>query len=322
MSEPVVSVVIPTRNRCHLLKETVSSVSRQTILDWELIVVDDASADDTWSWLRGLKDPRLRPVRLERHSERSEARNVGLDAAKGRFVLFLDDDDLLAEGALRAHLGSLEPYPAAIASIGGYFLLDPTGSRRPVRIVRRGTVRRIWHDVLFGWMAISGQCLFRTQCIRAVNGWNRAYNIAEDHELWMRLGRLGAVVLMPDIVVTYRVHEGQWRPANLDQIMSEIREQAVGKVDSAERTQSERILQARADARVAYEHYKRGETGKALRFYAKAAFSVPNLLLSPLTRPLILRPAVGCLLGSTTIRLGRLAFSWFQRFSKIGPRAN
>src|SRR5947208_15659485 len=92
---PLVSAVIPTRNRLGFLQEAVESARRQTYANWELIVVDDASEDGTWVWLCSLNDLRIRTFRLEHRSERSIARNQGLSKARGEFALFLDDDDLL-----------------------------------------------------------------------------------------------------------------------------------------------------------------------------------------------------------------------------------
>lgn len=83
---PLVSVIIATRNRCSLLEQAVASVVAQSFGDWEIVVVDDASEDRTWSWLEGRSDPQLRPIRLEEHAERSAARNVGTRAARGRYV--------------------------------------------------------------------------------------------------------------------------------------------------------------------------------------------------------------------------------------------
>src|SRR5437016_5583373 len=88
--EPLVTVVIPTRNRLRYLEEAIESVRRQTYPNWELVVVDDASEDGTWEWLQMLVDPRIHALRQPQHRERSAARNRGLAEARGEYVLFLD----------------------------------------------------------------------------------------------------------------------------------------------------------------------------------------------------------------------------------------
>src|SRR5580658_1881005 len=98
--EVEISVIIPTRNRLAYLKEAVASVLAQDHRDREVVVVDDASEDGTWAWLSSLTDPDVRVLRMEQHGERSAARNLGLNYAQGKYVLFLDHDDLLAPSAL------------------------------------------------------------------------------------------------------------------------------------------------------------------------------------------------------------------------------
>jgi glycosyltransferase involved in cell wall biosynthesis len=311
--QPIVSVVIPTRNRCRLLQETVASVFQQTWADWELIIVDDASEDETGSWLEGLEDPRVRRLRLTQCSERAAARNLGLEAAQGQLILFLDDDDLLPERALETHLETLKRNPTVVASVGSHVAFDPGGSQRTIRIVPRRVVRRIFEDVLFtSRPPVSGQCLFRTSAIRSVKGWDGTYIPIEDHVLWLQLGRSAPVALLPDVVLLYRVHPGQWRPANLEQMITEVRERAVNQMQGRERERAERVLRARTLAQTALEHYGRAD---ALMFYLKALGLAPGLLWSPLTRPLIVEPMIRGLVGKTGRRLGRFFFSWMKSSS-------
>src|SRR5436305_3294544 len=96
---PAAAVVIPTRNRRKDLERTIRSVQSQTLTDWELVVVDDASTDDTAQFLDDLADPRVRVERLPEPSERSDARNRGLALGRSPGVLFLDDDDALLPAA-------------------------------------------------------------------------------------------------------------------------------------------------------------------------------------------------------------------------------
>ena len=132
---PVVSVVIATRNRRHLLAETIATVQEQTLGDWELIVVDDASTDDTILHLEGLDDHRLTLLRQEVHGERSAARNVGLAAARGEFVMFLDDDDLLRPSALADLVRALRAQPHALAASGACRILQRNGdSVKPLAV--------------------------------------------------------------------------------------------------------------------------------------------------------------------------------------------
>ena len=112
MSPPAVSLVIPTCGRRPLLEQTLASVRRQTSPDWEAIVVDDASPDDTAAWLAGqaLLDARVRPLPAA-GTGANAARNQGLAAARGRYVVFLDSDDLLEPDCLRLRIATLDARP-------------------------------------------------------------------------------------------------------------------------------------------------------------------------------------------------------------------
>lgn len=302
---PAVSVVIPTRNRLAMLQEAVESVRRQSLGDWELIVVDDASEDGTRRWLETWTDRRMRWIRLERHSEQSTTRNTGVKAARAPVVLSLDDDDRLPPDALRTHSKALQDAPEAIASIGGFRAFDGAGAERVGRIVHRTRQRSIWEDVLFGWIAVSGQCAFRRSVLESVGWWNESFVRATDHELWARLSRRGPVVLLPDVVLEYRVHAGQWRPTNLDEIMTRARQEAVEALRGEERARGERLLVARRLAEEAMEQFLEARAWRAFLGYLRVLRRAPELLWSPLSRPKILRPMSRCLVGSRGIRLGR-----------------
>jgi len=281
MPGPRVTVVIPTRNRLNLLREAIESVKRQSFSDWEVVVVDDASVDGTPGWLEGMRDRRIRPQRLYRHSERSAARNRGLSEARGEFVLFLDDDDLLVPGALKRLSSALGRRSDAVAAVGASVRFDHTGHRVRAAHPRIGFTRTIWRDVLAGWDSGSGQALFRTNRVREVGGWKERLSYWEVGDLWFRVARLGPVVLLPATVLKLRVHPAQTPPNPPTQ---DPRPALVGTLSGSEREQAARLVRARRlvdqgdDARFAGEHRR------ALGCYLRAVTTAPLLIRSPLTR--------------------------------------
>ncbi len=113
MSTPVVSVVIPTYNRSPLLPRAVQSVVAQSFTDWEIVLVDDGSTDDTPRLAQqyaGKLGDRWRYVR-QQHRGGSAARNRGIDASRGQFIAFLDSDDEFAPNKLARQLELLEHWP-------------------------------------------------------------------------------------------------------------------------------------------------------------------------------------------------------------------
>ena len=90
---PFFSVVIPAYNREKFIGRAIESIINQTFINWELIVVDDASIDKTFDIISHYKDPRIRVFRNKKNLERCVSRNKGIEYAKGKFICFLDSDD-------------------------------------------------------------------------------------------------------------------------------------------------------------------------------------------------------------------------------------
>ncbi len=116
---PLVSVVMPTHNRAHLLREAISSVTDQTFVNWELLVCDDASEDDTGRVVAGFDDERIRHLRLPRGGA-ARARNAGLAEAHGELVAYLDSDNLWHPRFLEVMVGELERRPGRHSAYASY----------------------------------------------------------------------------------------------------------------------------------------------------------------------------------------------------------
>src|SRR5204863_693210 len=100
-ASPEVTVVIPTRNRSHLVGEAVATALRQEDVTVEVLVVDDASTDDTAQVLTAIDDPRVHVLTRRERGRLAGARNTGVSRARGQWTAFLDDDDLWSPRKLR-----------------------------------------------------------------------------------------------------------------------------------------------------------------------------------------------------------------------------
>lgn len=94
MNSPLISVILPTYNRQLLLAEAVESILNQTLSDFELIIINDGSADKTDEWVKSQTDQRIKYISYSENKGVSFARNKGLDAAQGKYIAFADSDDL------------------------------------------------------------------------------------------------------------------------------------------------------------------------------------------------------------------------------------
>lgn len=116
-----VSVVIPTYNRAELINRAIESVLQQTYSDIEIIVVDDASEDETESAVKKIKSEKLRYIRLKQNGGACKARNTGIRAAKGNYVAFLDSDDIWNPDKLEKQMTFLREKKAEVVACNGWY---------------------------------------------------------------------------------------------------------------------------------------------------------------------------------------------------------
>lgn len=107
MNSPFFSIVLPTYNRAHFIPKAITSVLQQTYRDWELIVIDDGSTDNTREIVSGIRDERVH-YHWQTNQERSAARNAGIAKCKGEFICFLDSDDLWRSNHLQVLYHAIE----------------------------------------------------------------------------------------------------------------------------------------------------------------------------------------------------------------------
>lgn len=114
---PLVSVVTPAYRAARFLPETIASVQAQSVGEWEMLVVDDVSPDETWDVLEGIatRDPRVRPLRNRRNLGPAGSRNTALAEARGRYVAFLDADDLWLPTKLERQLAFMAENHTALS---------------------------------------------------------------------------------------------------------------------------------------------------------------------------------------------------------------
>jgi glycosyltransferase involved in cell wall biosynthesis len=200
-----VSVVVPTHNRSRLLATTLRSVLRQRDVELEVIVVDEASTDDTPAMLAALPDARVRVVRHERPLGVSTARNRGAAEARGEWVAFLDDDDLWAPGKLVSQLDAARTAGRDWAYTGSVNFAEP------FRVVH-GVPPLPPEDVvaaLARYNAIPGggsNVIVRQSALLRAGPFDPRMCNTADWEMWIRLARAGSPAWVCSPLLAYRVH--------------------------------------------------------------------------------------------------------------------
>ncbi len=204
-SDALVSIVTPAYNAVRFLGETITSVQSQTYPQWELIVADDASRDETMELVssRAEGDSRIRWTRLESNSGPGTARNHAVGMARGRFLAFLDADDLWDPGKLEAQLGFMTSHGYAF-SYADYRVIDERGSLRGhVRTPDRQDYPDMLKDTVVGCLTVmidrkrAGEVVFPP------------YRIDEDRATWLSVLSRGLTARrIPVELASYRIVRG------------------------------------------------------------------------------------------------------------------
>lgn len=225
---PAVSIVIPAYNAAKYLAQTLESVRAQTFSNWECIVVDDGSSDTTAQIAEefAAHDKRIRWV-SQTNAGVSAARNNGWARAHPRslWVAFLDADDLWEPEFLQTLSAVLEAHPDAAAAHCTAYYIDQNGHRFAEGVLEDASRRRyeleggaiVRHSsdrpTTFAMTAVHatiytpGCALIRRAALEQVGGFNTAFSLGEDWELWVRLSRLSPFPFVNQPLLAYRRHQ-------------------------------------------------------------------------------------------------------------------
>jgi glycosyltransferase involved in cell wall biosynthesis len=200
---PEVTVVITCHNHGRFLRDAVASVRRQTLRDFDLIVVDDGSADDTPAVAAAL--PAIRYIRQD-HSGLSAARNTGWRASRGRYVTFLDADDRLFPQALKIGVVYANANPAAAFVSGHHVVIDAEGLQVSAR--HRPCVTTDHYAALLrsNYIGMHATVLYRRETLERYGGFDVSLPAGEDYDLYLRVAREATILCHPHVVAEYRWH--------------------------------------------------------------------------------------------------------------------
>jgi len=218
MSLPMVSVIITTFNRAKLLQGAIQSVLNQTFSDWELVIADDGSTDDTGRVVQGiaLADSRIRYVRWT-NGGLSAARAKALPMTRGRYVALLDDDDVYLPHKLSCQVEYMETHPAVGLLYSYVELVDAEGNvidtwpRKPTTS---------FHDMISHCPIQTLGILARKECLESAGGFYAGGLGCDDIDLWLRVARSSVVAFLPETVGRYRKHPGTMSQGRKDGLVA------------------------------------------------------------------------------------------------------
>lgn len=204
---PLVSVIIPTYNSARYLQETIQSVLSQSWQNFEVIVVDDGSTDNTPEILRGIRSDKIQYFRQDNSGGPSKPRNVGIRRARGKYVAFFDSDDLMAKEKLEEAVGFLEQYPDLGLLFSNFKVCNECGESFPGTFLDGLTAfgeiqkQQVGEKRFIIESAVAYQGLFHLNFIGtsgvvapksvflSVGGFDESIAGPEDRDMWLRISK-------------------------------------------------------------------------------------------------------------------------------------
>lgn len=204
--KPKVSIIMSTYNRAHMIGDAIRSALAQTFTDFELIVVDDGSTDNTREIVNGFGDSRVRYIHKQ-NAGLPAGRNTAIAHARGEYVAFLDDDDLSLPHQLAVQTAFIDEHPGCDWVSTGYRLVDWQG-----KLLMEATG---WNDYpqlntktwLFSCPTCPSAVMVRREWLERVGGFDPLQKLSEDWDLWLRLAHAGCQMdWVREVACIYRIH--------------------------------------------------------------------------------------------------------------------
>jgi glycosyltransferase involved in cell wall biosynthesis len=300
VTTPTVSVIVPAYRVTAFIAETLDSVLAQTRRDFEIVVVNDG-CPDTVNLEQALAPYRDRIVYLAQdNAGPSKARNTGIAAARGRFLAFLDGDDLWAPTFLATQLDALEQDAAAVLvycdsqpfgmPAAGPSLMHHEAGPGPCDLAALLTARRV---------VVTSTAVARRQAVLDAGGFDEALRHCEDFDLWLRLAIRGTVIRRPEVLGRRRIVASSQSASSETMLRAQIavRRRFVTRHSLSGVVQAECAAQdRRCEAELALHEGRRlldaGDAPAARAAFERAARERPGLRLGAMLRLLDLAPSL------------------------------
>lgn len=284
---PKVSVIIPTYNYGRFVGKAIQSILDQTFPDFEVILVDDGSTDNTREVVSSFKDHRIKYM-YQQNSGVSAAQNVGVRASRGDYIAILGSDDALLKDALEKEVAVLDKFTGVGLVYGQLSMVADDGTALGVIgstfMNNSGIVKQQDQikELLFHCRIIPSATMIRKCSFNEVGGFYEAFNIAEDLHLFIRLAKRYEVAYIAEPLVKWRIHPNSLRlnvnPKVAEKVFLFILEEVFDDPDLAPQFESLKS-QAYSSSYRKIAGYAYGKDMKMVRRYFRKAVSMyPRIL--------------------------------------------
>ncbi len=200
-TNPKVSVILPTYNDIDYLPHAIESMMRQTMPDFELIIINDGSTDGTETYLKNLVDPRISVISQE-NRRLPASLNVGIQAASCELVTWISSDNYCAPYFLEAFLNAFAKYPSTSFACSAFAWID--NSHQIISVTRNQNTSPAFLLTANPGLA---SFMYRKSCHDTVGWYDQDLEGAEDWDMWLRISETGNILYLEEILYYYRTHD-------------------------------------------------------------------------------------------------------------------
>jgi glycosyltransferase involved in cell wall biosynthesis len=211
IKNPTVSVIIPTFNRAHMIGKAIKSVLNQTYRDFEVIVVDDGSTDNTKEIIRSFTDKRIKYFKkYKKNRGISVTRNIGIEMARGKYIALLDSDDEWLLEKLDKQIKVLQSESPEVGVIYSNLCYIDENGKNMNKLRNPKKEGYIYEDLLGrNYVGTSSTLLIRKECFHQVGLFDDLLNSQQDWDMWIRIAKYYRFALIKVPLVKCRLHTNQ-----------------------------------------------------------------------------------------------------------------
>lgn len=217
---PKVSVLMPVYNGEQFVAEAVNSILSQTFSDFELIIINDGSSDDSFKVIKSFNDPRIVYIHNSENTGLANVRNKALGIARGEYIAWLDCDDISLPTRLEKQVRLLDQNPR-LGLCGTWVETIGLSSNDVWQYPSKSEMLR--SRMLFDDPFATSSIMMRAACLRELETcFNLSYPPAEDYELWERISKYWEIANIPEVLTFYRIHPAQTSTLKLEKQQAAI----------------------------------------------------------------------------------------------------
>lgn len=219
--KPKVTVTMAAYNTARFIGEAIESVLAQEYKDWELLIIDDGSTDNTAQIIRSYaeKEPKIRWFR-KKHEGIGATRNQLVKHARGKYISICDADDKILPQKLKKHVDILDKYPSVVVVYGEILTVDEYGRSASYPILVPKVLNK-WWDLLENAVTHNSSTI-RKSAILKVGGYDETTAASEDYDLWLKLAEIGSFKCLHEPFAVSRFYSWSTSAKNTHRFYSDV----------------------------------------------------------------------------------------------------